>query len=635
MLNRSVKKSRLSLGGKRAANTAAPAKLSTATVPSLERRWSAIGSSWNRKRDKYHQTTVQDLSSSMSGQSTSSSSVVNNPQEENLLEQCITDIEQNNDLVRMTKSEYEEIKGRVSAIESRISKEFTKLQSSLLNNSLDSVDMVNQFNGPEKVREHFERTIEETEMMNSTPTTEKLAKHLSRGLKIRRSDENKVFRSPSARKISNIRRRSQENVRLSRNKSWNLGEAINYKANEQNNTRLFGVPLQSSLIITGPHDQTQKGSLKRGRPNTLQSGLRQVHQSPTSKTNENNTHKFSITNYPKEDIHQPEQVRNETSSDARFNNEKWICADVFFDDNNFTTNETENCLNASKVSTNSAKTRPNRKRLNMDDSPMDISPPPNATPRSANNVSILETMKTPMLPPRLPVIKRTPGSLIKTPNLPLSTFVSRSHLTPLWQQEQQQMGGRASIARLRSQNAGMVMAKAKLFDDLVVEPKVAKKQKQILKRENQRFLTTGTHQTLFAPNATQAQKNKDILETSLRSKITNASRKPGASTPHRNGIHNNKNSPSSAQRRQNLRSSRQIPIRKSPAAVINGVLSLSDNNNRIHRNSSTASHDGIMQSPMHRRAAALDATPHIKRALMNRHPRRIVRTSQGKRKATQ
>lgn len=71
----------------------------------------------------------------------------------------------------------------------------------------------------------YEKTLEEAEPLS--PTTDQLARRFSRDLKIRRSTEQKVFRSPSARKIGSIRRRSrelerQQSVNLHRNQSWHV-----------------------------------------------------------------------------------------------------------------------------------------------------------------------------------------------------------------------------------------------------------------------------------------------------------------------------------------------------------------------------------------------------------------------------
>lgn len=54
--------------------------------------------------------------------------------------------------------------------------------------------------------------------------------------------------------------------------------------------------------------------------------------------------------------------------------------------------------------------------------------------------------------------RKTPGS-----SMAKHQMLYNPHLTPL---QQAQQTGRASIARLRSQNAGMVLAKARLFNDL-------------------------------------------------------------------------------------------------------------------------------------------------------------------------
>lgn len=635
------KKSRLSLGVKRYAKngSAAPSssssssssaqngssKASHSIVPALERRWSVVGSSWNRHKKDKHQTAVSDAAGLSNEAMVSANDIWENF---SVIENIDTssaakpeefgiemDDKDNIAMAERYQSEYEEIKDRVTAIETRISKEFTKIQSSLLNNSLDSVDIADHLNGPQKVQKKFARTLEETEMMNSTPSTEQLAKHLSRGLKIRRSAEHKVIRSPSARKIGSIRRRSQENVRLTRNRSWHLDKApqsivIKNQMTDLNCAQIHTSPLPSS------HSHSQKANLRRGRPNTVQTGLRHVHASPTRKATDESSapSKFAIsTNYP------IENVQNVANMDLQ--NENWICADIFFDDKHAPISNDDDAQKDGPRK--SMTTKQNRKKLNMNDAmTMDDSPPPSArTPRSANSVRIDDNMKTPMLPPRLPVIKKTPGSLLKTTSHQMpATFVAKSHLTPLWQQEQQQQFvGRASIARLRSQNAGQVMAKAKLFDELVIEPR------EVPLKQSRAIAPKATH---FATNANQTHKNKIELESLLKTRINNANAHRTNGTPRRHGTPSNKNSPSGAQRRQNLRTSRLTPIKNSPSVSVTS----SDGSTRIIRNSAAAiGSDSCMGSPMSRRSSAVDVTPHVKRTLMNK--RRIIRTPQGKRKA--
>lgn len=104
------------------------------------------------------------------------------------------------DYVRIRKSEYEDIKNRVSAIESRISQEF-----GCIYNEKDDITTHSLNN----IQTAYEKTLEEASIEN-TLTSDYLAKRLSKELKIRRSGEHKIIRSPSARKIGSLRRRSQE-----------------------------------------------------------------------------------------------------------------------------------------------------------------------------------------------------------------------------------------------------------------------------------------------------------------------------------------------------------------------------------------------------------------------------------------
>lgn len=106
------------------------------------------------------------------------------------------------DYVKIPKSEYEDIKNRVSAIESRISQEFGCIYNEENDITTHAVN---------KVQTAYEKTLEEASIEN-TLTSDYLAKKLSKELKIRRSGEHKIIRSPSARKIGTIRRRSQDKV---------------------------------------------------------------------------------------------------------------------------------------------------------------------------------------------------------------------------------------------------------------------------------------------------------------------------------------------------------------------------------------------------------------------------------------
>ncbi|XP_041969828.1 uncharacterized protein LOC121726507 [Aricia agestis] len=114
----------------------------------------------------------------------------------------------NKDYVRISKQEYEEIKSRVSAIENRLSREFT--------------DVDNRVQPLQQVQNVYEQTLEEVAMLNC-PSSEHLARRLSRELQIRPKEQAKIIRSPSARKIGTIRRRSKENLtKIVRHKSWNI-----------------------------------------------------------------------------------------------------------------------------------------------------------------------------------------------------------------------------------------------------------------------------------------------------------------------------------------------------------------------------------------------------------------------------
>lgn len=163
----------------------------------LERRWSAINEATNFRKKKRiscnPQTTHSDQEKS----------------------------ETEPDYVKVSKMEYEEIKNRVSAIERTIS----TMEINHLPTNLDNKTVESQEKNIEKVQTAYEQTLVQTGQLNS-PTTDHLARRLSRELRIRRNSEQKIIRSPSARKIGSMRRRSRElekhTVKLTRNQSWHV-----------------------------------------------------------------------------------------------------------------------------------------------------------------------------------------------------------------------------------------------------------------------------------------------------------------------------------------------------------------------------------------------------------------------------
>lgn len=402
----------------------------------MERRWSIVGSGWprNKKSDKKEQTsTITKPLSPVA--SMPCISKLDFPSAEfpavqqasfatdSSVPDSTTDIEKNTsqssdgEFVRVPKNYYESIIERVSAIETRMSQEFGKIQSSL--SSGDDLDELSikqarlsndermncSMTGLERVLNEYEQTKEETVCLTS-PYTENLAKRLSRELKIRRSSENRIIRSPSARKIGTMRRRSREAARLTRNKTWH------------DSSTSEKLPVTKPVILYPPkvaQDFCSKCNLKRGRPNTLHTGL---PQQCTPVVDDKKTVRCGT---PKTEVKEEKEE------------EKWTSAEVFFD---------------------------SKKQLNFGLEHKSLEECIPSTPSSTVKPEPFSEMKTPMLPPRS--IRRKAMTNHRTPASGMRLAPARIFATP----GEDEVNGRASIARLRTQNAGMVMAKAKLFDGL-------------------------------------------------------------------------------------------------------------------------------------------------------------------------
>lgn len=405
------------------------------------------------------------------------------------------DNDDQDDYVRIPKREYEAIKNRVSAIEKRISREFelvqTTKESELDGNeggkedhevdkrarrSLDPNAMVLSpaaGSMSRTIQNKYERALEETEQHNrSTGGTDELAKRLGRDLKIRRSAEHKIMRSPSARKIGSIRRRSRDH-KLNRTMSLNVVQSsssskeippVEMTPRIDQDERELAEEENQRLGLFYPR---QTSNLKRGRPNTIQTGLR-VHRSPPDGGRRRSKEVVVVADEAVTMRRRSATLATVTNTEVERKSfypvaptavvdEQWMDAKDFFAEThhhhqaqvNAPTQITPKRTEASerRSSLRSAgKSTPNGAPVMV----MITTPTPKKAANPEDNL-----LKTPMLPPkRAAAPRKTPGS----------SMAKNHYLTPL---QQAQQTGRASIARIRSQNAGMVLAKARLFNDLV------------------------------------------------------------------------------------------------------------------------------------------------------------------------
>lgn len=271
--NKEIKKTRLSLGGKKSASR----ETLKATEPTgvSERRWS-ISRSWKSGRSSKKENEASPVASS---RNTRSSLKLETPEKmeveiANVSEKVADELEE---YVKISKSEYESFKERVIAIETRISQEFHTVKLNTIKGEQEnSADESLLVSGPEKVQNKY-RVLMNSDAVDGSEDL--LAKHMSRDLKIRRSSDQKVVRSPSARKIGSIRRKSQDKVQ--RNHSWH------FSATTLGNSQPTAFINKSSDKMPIPEPNIThasfypKSSLKRGRPNTLQTGL-QTNQRKTT-----------------------------------------------------------------------------------------------------------------------------------------------------------------------------------------------------------------------------------------------------------------------------------------------------------------------------------------------------------------
>lgn len=134
-----------------------------------------------------------------------------------------------------------------------------------------------------EVQDQYEKTLEESDkLLLERSASEELARQLSRGLRIRKSAEQRVIRSPSARKIGAIRRRSRESPRANSSDSNTSGSSRRLTRSQsmlairRNPSILVQQMITPKRLIEPIHPSTHEAkiSLRRGKPNTIRTGLK-------------------------------------------------------------------------------------------------------------------------------------------------------------------------------------------------------------------------------------------------------------------------------------------------------------------------------------------------------------------------
>ncbi|XP_024938862.1 uncharacterized protein LOC107265776 isoform X2 [Cephus cinctus] len=325
--------------------------------------------------------------------------------------------------VRIPKSEYEEIKSRVSAIETRISQEFGCISGDVADNLADC--------SASKVQSEYEKTLEEASIEN-TVTADHLAKRLGKELKIRRSSEHKVIRSPSARKIGNLRRRSQEkpsSKHLSRNASWHIPNRSDLQ----------------HLVQTSPHLNNLYTKPIRSRPKAISTR-------PSSTSSESyitseadpicSDETNARLNYLQEQLHTLISHTAEHTRDSLSDDDGNAVDNDLFDmrDSNMSRNvRRASSFHGGDFIDNSQYFNRKVRELKKTNSQQNIAVNNNVPVKTVSDSSKEKTITW----------KEADGY-----------FKSDCRF-----QTPTQQTGRASVAKLRTQNAGMVLAKAKLFDE--------------------------------------------------------------------------------------------------------------------------------------------------------------------------
>ncbi|KAG8036794.1 hypothetical protein G9C98_004116 [Cotesia typhae] len=366
--------------------------------------------------------------------------------------------ESSEEYVKIPKREYEEIKNRVSAIESRISQEFG--MDGIIDHSVSKNINKNSVND---VQNEYEKTLEEASIENIV-SADHLARRLSKELKIRRSSEHKVIRSPSARRISSLRRRSQEKpVSGRRRQSLN---SPSWQVSEKNKTK-------NSTTKTSENNNDDATSFCSDETNARLMYLQQQLSTLISHTAEHTGATLSDDEAALNIINMPKSSITGVRRASSFHGNELVNETLQFNsriDKLKKTNSQRNMINDQEQITHCSDSRVleivTEKKI------------------SWKNASFYFECETPA---------RTTTAAVQT--------------------------ARASIAKLRTQNAGMVLAKARLFD-LNENKNSQESLMERQKRNNNRQQELKDSKSLPVDNNIRKKKSKSPKSVGSRPKLS-------------------------------------------------------------------------------------------------------------------
>lgn len=170
------------------------------------------------------------------------------------------------------EQQYDDIKSVVRQEEERLEQSTVQHMTASLFPNMSTATTSQNLSCSEMIQNAYERMREETEGQLGTPgPSDTLSRRLNRELKIRnrRSGEHPVIRSPSERRIGTIRRRSKESVQNTAKSLINPEEV----ATPAPAASAFQyTPKMKATLLSTP----ASASLRRGRPNSVKSGLPMV-----------------------------------------------------------------------------------------------------------------------------------------------------------------------------------------------------------------------------------------------------------------------------------------------------------------------------------------------------------------------
>lgn len=447
-------------------------------VSSMERRWSIVGSTWHKQNrnselaGRRHEESREDILCSETDD-TSANIDKDELHKKDLVEQ--TKVGPKTDECNTESSGNYGADENVNEVQISFTEPFSGDDATNL-----KTNKCNVVSDLEVIQCQYERILKETASL-SIQKHKEIPQHISRDLRLRRRTNQLDIRSPSARKIGSIRRRTHDKVLLKHTKSNVVTSSEKARLRNSSTKKHLKRTRQTIGPIYALQDSPMKNSKYENSMDLNEAWIsgENFFNNMTSSDKVEDDDKLLLPINSNDDDHIMMTVMNNVAHDLRYspeNLQRKFVKDILYSPENLSRKIIKDLRYSPEKLiedlAHSSDTSPGNVVRDLAYSPeklprkvaKDLTCAPENLPRNVQDLTYSpEKLTRKVVKDFMYSPENLPRRMIKAASTSKVPFVNRIAASRTIDVSE---CGRASISQLRTKNAGMVMAKAKLFDKL-------------------------------------------------------------------------------------------------------------------------------------------------------------------------